>query len=123
MTWAFILSNLKWLVLGILGLWAAKEIKESGRKSEKLKHTEGQNKKLLHQQEYQILEFKRSEEQAKKARDYAQQIEAKLMEIDPDTLSTLQLNQLSQNPLSFTDIHTSPEQSSISGKDEDDQSK
>ena len=123
MTWAFILSNLKWLVLGFLGLWAAKEIKESGRKSEKLKHIENKNKTLLHQQQFQVSQFKRAETQAKDAKTYADAVERKLMEVDPDSLSTLKLNLLSQDPLSFTDIHTSPEQPSLSGEDEDDQPK
>lgn len=120
MIWSELLPLLKGVGIVAFVLWFAKLLKDSGRKDEKIKHVEGKIKKLTHQQQYQVLEIKRSEQQAKKAREYSKRVEEVLSKYDPSSLTKLQLDELSHEPLSFTDIQTSERESSISTEDEND---
>lgn len=118
MIWAFIIANLKYILLGLFGVVGAYIFKENGRVKEKIKHVEGKNKTLIHQQQFQISQFKRAEEQAKNARDFSIALERKLMEVDPSSLDAVKLDVLSTQPLSFTDISTSPGEPKEPGDDE-----
>lgn len=120
MIWAFLAANLKWIILGILGGVGAYVFRDNGKKTEKLKYIEGQNKKLIHLQTYQVMEIKRSEEQAKNARDFSLALEKKLMEIDPASLSSIELSRVSEDPLGFTDLLDRTGEPTQSREDEDD---
>jgi len=120
MIWAFIIANLKYILLGLFGVVGAYIFKENGRVKEKIKHVEGKNKTLIHQQQFQISQFKRAEEQAKNARDFSIALEKKLMEIDPASLSSLELSRVSEDPLGFTDLLDRTGEPTQSREDEND---
>lgn len=108
MIWAFIMTNLKYILLGLFGVVGAYVFRDNGKKSEELKHVKDKNKKLTNMQQYQITEFKRAEAQARNAKEYADAVEKKLLAIDPSALSDIELDLASKDPLAFTDIQTKP---------------
>lgn len=121
MIWAFIAANLKYIIAGGVVIWIANVFKENGRVKKEIEYTKSKNKKLAHQQEFQVLEIKRSEEQAKNANEYAKSVEDVLKKIDPTALDNIALDKLSQDPLvNFEDFYSSTGELTQSSKKEDD---
>ncbi len=119
MIWTFILANLKYILLGLFGAVGAFILKENGRVKEEIKHTKGENKKLLEQRQFQVSQFKRAEFQAKKAKEFSDALEKKLMETDPSSLSTLKLDIMSSQPIYYTDLSSSSGEHKTPSEDED----
>lgn len=120
MIWTLILANLKWIIAGALSIWAAIVFRENGRKDEELKHTKGENKKLNDREQFQVSQIKRGEQKAKELRDYAKTVEDTLAKVDPDALTAIQLDRMSEDPLSFANLPDSSGEPTKSTENEDD---
>lgn len=120
MIWTLILTNLKWIIAGGLSIWAAIVFRDNGRKNEKLKYVEGENKKLIDHKQFQVSQIKRGEEAAKNLRNYAKTVESALDKVDPDTLSAIKLDFMSEDPVSFANLPDSAGEPTKSSENEDD---
>lgn len=118
--WTEFLPLMKWIIVGLLGGWALWTAKEKGKFEEKAKHIDRENKKILEQKQYQLSALRRAEQTAKEAKSFSDALEKKLKDIDPHTLDQLGLDLMSSQPLPFSDIHTSPNQSEVPSEEEDD---
>lgn len=119
------LLPIKWILIAGAAIWAylrQKYLKED-RDQEKQQRIQAEvrSENLRRDNEVQIMAVQRAEIRGHNQTKYSKALEEVLSKVSPSSLNALQLDRVSEDPLSFSNLSADPGEPTDPGKKKDDQ--